>query len=98
MFEAPKVELGVLKAILADAPAAFPDLLSVGSALESLQDSDIAPIRQDVVLAVGEGVDSRLATQYSISMMCALQVNFLHSMSCKCQPYVMYHLHQIHSW
>ncbi len=73
-YEPPQVELGVLKTILEDAPAAFPALLSVGSTFESLQDADITDLRKEIIEGVGGTLDSRLATQYCISLMCAMKV------------------------
>lgn len=73
-FQAPRVELRVLAEALKRAPSAFPELLSVGKWLDGISDDEVAELRQKVLEKVDGTLDSRLATQYSLSIMIAQKV------------------------
>ena len=64
----------MLSEVLQDAPAAFPLLLSVGRKLEQLEVSQLKELQERVAMIVVDKVDSRLATQYAISVLCAQEV------------------------
>ena len=68
LFNASAVEVGQLDEVLSGAPAAFPCLLKVGSNLVKKCSSDLYDIRE-IICACVPDIDSRLATQYSLSML-----------------------------
>ena len=73
-FQPPQVELRVLDHLLARAPAAFPQLLSVGKWLEGVKNSEVRALCEDIRENVGRQLDSRLATQYALTILCAQKV------------------------
>ena len=73
-FQAPSVELGSLNNLLEDAPAAFPTLLQIG---HKLINGTIYSIRGAIESMLRHGaslIDSRLMTQYAISIAMAQKV------------------------
>ena len=56
------------------APAAFSKLLSIGKWLEEIDNDSVQSLSNDVTKNVGGHMDSRLATQYAPSIMCAQKV------------------------
>lgn len=74
-FQAPVVELRILEEMIKKAPAAFPKILSLGKWLDKITDTDVAVMRQQVLDKVGGMLDSRLATQYALTIMCAEKVS-----------------------
>ncbi len=73
-FQASEVELRILDRLLARAPAAFPQLLSVVKWLEGVENDKVRSMRERVQESVGQQLDSRLATQYALSILCAQKV------------------------
>ena len=78
-FQAPSVELGSLNNLLEDAPAAFPTLLQIGHKVIHVNgDHDnIYSIRGAIESMLRHGaslIDSRLMTQYAISIAMAQKV------------------------
>ena len=74
VHEAPSVELGALAQIIEEAPATFPILLSVGKKLESMEMSTLQEMQGKVGSVIEDKIDSRLLSQYCISLFCAEQV------------------------
>ena len=74
VFEPPQVELHVLSRVIEDAPAAFPSLLAVGKKLEDMSADCLRELQRKVAEIVEEKIDSRLCTQYCITLFCAEQV------------------------
>lgn len=72
-FAAP-VELDYLKNFLKDCVAAFPRMLKIGSSLEEMDPGDLYKIRDDISHAVGQQLDSRLATHYALAIASAQEV------------------------
>ena len=76
-FQAPSVELGSLNNLLEDAPAAFPTLLQIGYKLINGDHDNIYSIRGAIESRLRHGaslIDSRLMTQYAISIAMAQKV------------------------
>ena len=76
-FQAPSVELGSLTKLLEDAPAAFPTLLQIGHTVIKGDHDRIYSIRGVVENMSRHGaslLDSRLMTQYAISIAMAQKV------------------------
>jgi len=73
-FQPSQVELRVLDHLLARAPAAFPQLLSVGKWLEGVKNSEVRALCEDIRESVGRQLDSRLATQNALTILCAQKV------------------------
>lgn len=69
------MELGALARILEEAPAAFPMLLSVGKKLEAMEISSLQAIQEKIGAVIEDKIDSRLLSQYSISLFCAQEVS-----------------------
>lgn len=70
-FQAPEVELGALHNVLEAAPAAFPVLLRLGHQLINNDREQIYSVRrqiEDVIRKKSGQADSRLMTQYAISI------------------------------
>lgn len=74
-FQPPQVELRVLDKTLKLAPSAFPKLLEVGKWLDGIGDDVVSEMRQKVQEQVDAGLDSRLATQYTLGIMVAQKVS-----------------------
>ena len=77
LFEPPAVEVGRLEKILSLAPAAFPDLLKIGKKVVSecsALNSKLYSVRDKVESFFPNGLDSRLATQYALSILCCEMV------------------------
>ena len=68
MSFAASVELDYLKSFLKECVAAFPRILQIGSSLEKMDPDQLYKIRDDINLAVGEQLDSRLATHYAFAI------------------------------
>ena len=73
-FQASQVELRVLPHLLQDAPAAFPKLLAVGKWLEGVDEDTVCSMRDSVLRSAGGKLESRLATQYALTILCAQKV------------------------
>ena len=73
-FQASQVELRVLHHLLQDAPAAFPKLLAVGKWLEGVDEDTVCNMRDSVLRSAGGKLESRLATQYALTILCAQKV------------------------
>lgn len=73
--DAPSVELGVLTQVIENAPACFPHLLTIGHKIEMLEVEKLKELQERVTTTVAGNIDSRLATQYAISIFCALEVS-----------------------
>jgi len=68
------VELRILDEILMLVPSAFPKLLSMGKWLDSIQEETVYTMRKLVEEEVDRILDSRLSTQYALTLMCAQKV------------------------
>ena len=80
MFDASELRIGELENVLTGAPAAFPHMLSIGN--EVMQRcSELYQIRDRTGCHL-PNIDSRLATQYSLSVLCC---NMVCSNSVNCQ-------------
>lgn len=73
-FQPSQVELRVLHHLLQDAPAAFPKLLAVGKWLERVDEDTVFNMRDSVLRSTGGKLESRLATQYALTILCAQKV------------------------
>ena len=71
------MELGALAQILEEAPATFPVLLSVGKKVESMEMSMLQDMQGKVGSVIEDKIDSRLLSQYCISLFCAKEVSIL---------------------
>ena len=60
--------------MLKQAPSAFPKLLSLGKWLDNIKEEDVYAMRQRVQDRVEGALDSRLATQYAMTIVCAQKV------------------------
>ena len=80
-FKSPEVELRILDQMITDAPAAFPKLLGLGKWLDNITDGDVRAMRQRVMDEVDGVLESRLATQYSLTIMCAQKVRLIYQMA-----------------
>lgn len=74
------MELGVLSHIIEDAPAAFPLLLAVGRKLELMSTVNLGELQERVANVVEAKIDSRLCTQYCITLFCAEEVRVLQTL------------------
>ena len=79
LFVPPTVKVGRLERILAYAPGAFPDLLKIGKKLvnECSLNSKLYLVREKVESYFPNGLDSRLATQYALSILCCEMVLYI---------------------
>ncbi len=68
IFDASEVQMGELDNVLRNAPAAFPNLLSIGNQLSRRTD-ELQSIRDEITRCLPD-IDSRLSTQYSLSVLC----------------------------
>lgn len=75
VHEAPSVELGTLAHILEEAPATFPVLLSVGKKVELMEMSLLQDMQEKIGTVMEDKIDSRLLSQYCISLFCAQEVS-----------------------
>ena len=76
-FQAPSVELGSLNNLLEDTPASFPTLLQIGHKVINVDHDNIYSIRGAIESMLRHGaslIDSRLMTQYAISIAMAQKV------------------------
>ena len=64
----------MLPHLLQNAPAAFPKLLAVGKWLEGVDEDTVCNMRDSVLRSAGGKLESRLATQYALTILCALKV------------------------
>ena len=69
------MKFGALAHILEEGPAAFPALLSVGKKLELMEMSVLQNVQEKIGAAIEDKIDSRLLSQYSISLFCAQEVS-----------------------
>ena len=74
VHEPARVELGVLSHIIENAPVAFPFLLAVGRKLELMSPECLGELQERVANMVEERIDSRLCTQYCVTLFCAEEV------------------------
>ncbi len=74
MFDASELQIGQLESILTGAPAAFPYLLSIGNQVVQ-RCTELYQIREKIISCI-PNIDSRLATQYSLSVLCCNLVRF----------------------
>lgn len=90
VYDTPDIQLGVLHQILGDAPAAFPALLAIGKKMENLQESQLKAVRCRITDLIGLNIDSRLATQYAVSILTVAEVRETKLMLiCRCM-YLIY--------
>ena len=69
------MELGTLALVLEEAPATFPVLLSVGKKVEFMEMSMLQDMQRKVGDMIEEKIDSRLLTQYCISLFCSQEAS-----------------------
>ena len=64
----------MLHHLVQDAPAAFPKLLAVGKWLEGVDEDTVFNMQDSVLRSTGRKLESRLATQYALTILCAQKV------------------------
>ena len=75
VHEAASVKLSALAHILEEAPAVFPGLLSVGKKMELMEMPVLQNVQEKIGAAIEDKIDSRLLSQYSISLFYAQEVS-----------------------
>ena len=73
----PPLRLGNLESYLTEVHATFPVLLRAGDVTLSHFNEVVQPLAERVILAVGEGLDWRLATQYAVLLAFTEKVLFI---------------------
>ena len=74
IYEAPPIRVDTLDAMLSEAHRALPEAIGIGHWLKSVPQSELHDMVNKIQEEVKGGMDGRLALQYAVYTLCAMQV------------------------
>ncbi len=89
-FQASQVELRTFDQLIQRASSAFPKLLSIGNWLEGIDNDTVHGFSERIREVVDGHMDSRLATQYALTIMCVQKVCYMLSLSCLPNNHILF--------